>query len=109
MNTCSYILERMTADEASELATLFALLGDPGRVRLLYTLLEAGEVPVTELAESVALSQSACSHALRLLRTAGVVTSRRDGRQVHYRIADSHVRLLLDVTRLHHQHAGEHL
>lgn len=99
----------MTTDEASDLATLFSLLGDPGRVRLLYTLLDAGELAVTELADSAALSPSACSHALRLLRTAGVVTSRREGRQVHYRIADSHVRMLLDVTRLHHAHAREHV
>jgi DNA-binding transcriptional ArsR family regulator len=94
----------MTAEEAADLAGIFALLGDPSRVRLLYRLVEAGECTVTELAHAADLSQSACSHALRLLRTAGVVTSRRDGRQVHYRIADSHVRLLLDVTKLHVDH-----
>ena len=51
------------------------------------------------------MSPSALSHGLRLLRTAGVVTNRRDGRMVRYRLADSHVRLLLDVTREHLDHA----
>lgn len=96
--------EDVTVDEAADLAGVFALLGDPSRVRLLYALLEDGECAVTDLAHAAELSQSACSHALRLLRTAGVVTSRRDGRQIYYRIADSHVRMLLDVTRLHLEH-----
>ena len=59
---------------------------------------------VCDLAEMVEMSPSALSHALRLLRTAGVVTNRRDGRMVRYRLADSHVRLLLDVVRAHLGH-----
>lgn len=89
--------------EASEIANVFGLLSDPSRVRVLFALLEAGEMCVCDLAETVDMSSSALSHALRLLRTAGVVTNRRDGRMVRYRLADSHVRLLLDVT---HEHLG---
>ncbi|WP_088312460.1 helix-turn-helix transcriptional regulator [Kineosporia sp. R_H_3] len=92
------------ADEASRIADVLGLLSDPSRVRVLFALLEAGEMCVCDLAEMVEMSPSALSHALRLLRTAGVVTNRRDGRMVRYRLADSHVRLLLDVVRAHLGH-----
>lgn len=94
----------VTPEEASRIADAFALLSDPGRVRVLFALLEAGETCVCDLAELVGMSPSALSHGLRLLRTAGVVTNRRDGRMIRYRLADSHVRLLLDVTREHLGH-----
>ncbi|WP_137121284.1 ArsR/SmtB family transcription factor [Segeticoccus rhizosphaerae] len=95
----------VTAGESVQIADVFALLSDPSRVRILFALLEAGEMCVCDLAEMVQMSSSALSHALRLLRTAGVVTHRRDGRMMRYRLADSHVRLLLDVAREHLDHA----
>lgn len=96
----------VTLEESNRIADAFALLSDPARVRVLFALLESGESCVCDLAEMVQMSPSALSHALRLLRTAGVVTNRRDGRMVRYRLADSHVRLLLDITREHLAHAG---
>ena len=94
----------VSAGGGSGIADVFGLLSDPSRVRVLFALLEAGEMCVCDLAEMVEMSPSALSHALRLLRTAGVLTNRRDGRMVRYRLADSHVRLLLDVTREHLGH-----
>lgn len=95
----------VTIEESSRMADVFSLLSDPARVRVLFALLEAGETCVCDLAEMVNMSPSALSHGLRLLRTAGVVTNRRDGRMVRYRLADSHVRLLLDITREHLGHS----
>ncbi len=92
--------------EAARLADVFRLLGDPGRVRILYALLEAGELCVCDLAATVGASDTTASHALRLLRTAGVVANRRDGRTVRYRLADAHVRLLLDLSREHQSHGN---
>lgn len=92
---------RISSDEADSLASLFRLLGDPTRMRMLYALVEAGELCVGDLAEVVDADESAVSHALRLLRTSGVVRNRRDGRHVYYRLDDVHVRLLLDVSREH--------
>ncbi|MFJ2028018.1 ArsR/SmtB family transcription factor [Streptosporangium sp. NPDC087985] len=94
----------VTAEEATQLADLFRLLGDPTRARLLYALLEAGELCVCDLTETVEVSDTAVSHALRLLRTAGIVASRRAGRMIYYRLADVHVRLLLDLSREHLRH-----
>lgn len=105
--------ERVTAtrerlvgvDEAGALAEVFRLLGDPARVRLLYALLEAGELCVCDLAAVISVPESSVSHSLRLLRTAGIVRNRRDGRMMYYRLADSHVRMLLDLSAEHLRHA----
>ncbi|MBB2912629.1 DNA-binding transcriptional ArsR family regulator [Streptosporangium becharense] len=94
----------VTSEEATRLAELFRLLGDPTRARLLYALLEAGELCVCDLTETVEVSDTAVSHALRLLRTAGIVASRRAGRMIYYRLADAHVRMLLDLSREHLRH-----
>lgn len=92
--------------EAAEVAGLFRILGDPGRVRVLAALLEAGELCVCDLAAVVDMVESTVSHSLRLLRTAGVVRHRRSGRQVFYRLDDAHVRLLLDVSLQHIGHTS---
>lgn len=90
-------------DAALTVATagLFRLMGDPTRIRLLYALLDDGEQRVGALAERVGVSESAVSHALRLLRTSKVVTTRRDGQAIRYRLADPHVRQLLEISREH--------
>jgi DNA-binding transcriptional ArsR family regulator len=92
--------------ESERLAELFRLLGDATRTRLLYALLEAGELCVCDLAATVEQPETNVSHALRLLRTAGVVRARRCGRRIHYSLDDAHVRMLLDVSREHLRHAG---
>jgi ArsR family transcriptional regulator, lead/cadmium/zinc/bismuth-responsive transcriptional repressor len=94
------------AGELSRLTGVFKLLGDPTRVRLLYALLEAGELCVCDLAASTGTMETTVSQALRLLRASGVVTGRRQGRNVFYRLSDAHIRMLLDVTREHTLHAA---
>ena len=94
-------------DEAARLAEQFKLLADPTRARLLYALLEAGELCVCDLAETVGTPESSVSHALRLLRTAGIVRNRRDGRMIYYSLADAHVRMLLDLSLEHLRHDNE--
>jgi DNA-binding transcriptional ArsR family regulator len=54
----------------------------------------------------VGAAETTVSHALRLLRTAGVVRSRRSGRLVYYALDDAHVRLLLDVSAEHLRHSA---
>ena len=93
-------------DELARVTSVFKLLGDPTRARLLYALLEAGELCVCDLAAATATAETTVSQALRLLRASGVVTGRREGRNVFYRLSDAHVRLLLDVTREHALHDG---
>lgn len=93
-------------DEAADVAELFSLLSDPTRARILYALLEVGELCVCDLAATVDMPESAVSHALRLLRTADVVKNRREGRMIYYSLQDAHVRMLLDLSREHLRHGG---
>ncbi|MER7212788.1 metalloregulator ArsR/SmtB family transcription factor [Streptosporangium sp. NPDC000239] len=98
------VRERMPAPrDLSDVADVFGLLSDANRLRLLVALLE-GEMCVCDLAAVTGQSESAASHALRLLRAHRVVTSRRAGRMVYYRLADPHVRMLLDVALVHIEH-----
>src|SRR5262245_48379276 len=90
-----------------DLADVFSMLSDPGRLRLLVSLLEGGELCVCDLAATAGLSESATSHALRLLRSHDLVRSRRAGRMVHYSLADDHVRLLLGLALEHGRHVGQ--
>ena len=82
-------------------ASMFKLLGDQTRSRLLFALLEAGELCVCDLAAATGTQEATVSQSLRMLRASGVVTGRREGRLVFYRLADAHVRMLLDRTREH--------
>lgn len=91
----------------TDLADVFGLLADPSRLWLLFALLEAGELCVCDLAASAGMSESATSHALRLLRTARVVKVRRSGRMAYYSLTDGHVRLLLDVALEHLRHGDQ--
>src|SRR5487761_974383 len=95
----------MPADgQVAELADVFGLLADPGRLRVLVALLE-GEMCVCDLAAAAGASESAASHHLRLLRAHRVVQVRRSGRMSYYRLADAHVRMLLDIALTHIGHA----
>lgn len=100
-----HVLQRLPDDAlVTELAGVFGLLGDPSRLRLLTSLLEGGELCVCDLAVTSGLSESATSHALRLLRAHGVVQARRAGRMMRYSLRDGHVRMLLDVALEHVRH-----
>ena len=93
------------AADIEQAADVFALLGDPNRLRLLLALLAGGEMCVGDLAASAAMSESATSHAVRWLRAHRIVSSpRRQGRMMYYRLEDAHVRLLLDLALAHTQH-----
>lgn len=97
----------LDSESARVLAERFKLLADPGRLRMIDALVEGGELCVSDLAGAVGASESATSHQLRQLRLAGLVRSRKQGREVFYKVADSHVRLLLDVAVEHYLHDHE--
>ncbi|OAH12845.1 ArsR/SmtB family transcription factor [Streptomyces jeddahensis] len=96
------------ATAATVAATLQAL-ATPSRLLILTTLRQA-PYSVGELAAAVRMEQSAVSHQLRLLRTLGLVTGRREGRRIVYRLYDDHVAQLLDqaVHHIEHLRLGVH-
>ena len=67
-------------------------------------MLEAGGLCVCDLAAVTGMSESAVSHALRLLRAHRMVLVNRRGRMAFYRLDDGHVRMLLDLGLAHTGH-----
>ncbi|MFQ5473239.1 MAG: ArsR/SmtB family transcription factor [Dehalococcoidia bacterium] len=87
-------LVRPSGAGAGVTAKFFRGLGDPTRVRVLQ-LLEEGERSVGELVDLTGTLQGRLSSHLACLRWCGFVATRREGRQVYYRIADDRVLGLL--------------
>ena len=77
-----------STDRSRAVAALrFRALGDETRLRILEHLV-AGERSVSDLIVLVDVGQSLMSHHLRILREAGLVVDRRDGKWIHYSIAE---------------------
>lgn len=101
----SRVRVNMPAEEAVvDVADVFSLLGDPGRVRILSALL-LSRLRVRDIAAVTGLSESAVSHALHLLRAHRVVKVQRTGREAHYELDDSHVGALLHLALDHVGHS----
>jgi DNA-binding transcriptional ArsR family regulator len=77
-------------------AQRFRLLGEPMRLRILQ-LLEAGELPVNEIVDSLRSSQPNISKHLQALCQGGLIRRRRDGLNIFYAIADPMVFKLCDL------------
>ena len=84
----------MTADEGTQLADLFRLLGEPNRLRLVVACLD-GPRMVGDLTAEVGVSQSLVSQHLRLLRAGRLLKQTRSGRNVFYELPDCHIRTML--------------
>ena len=79
-----------------QIAELFKGFADPTRVRIL-SLLTHEELCVGDIADAIALSQSAVSHQLRILKQMHLIKHRRDGKNIWYSLADDHVRTILQM------------
>jgi len=71
-----------------QLAGVFKALGEPVRLRLFSLLASSGEQCVCHLTEALNLPQSTISRHLGVLRHAGLVRVRRDGKWMHYQLSD---------------------
>lgn len=78
-------------------AARFAMLSDPNRLRLLIAIHAAPDIAVSDLAAATGMSDTAVSQALRLLRSQGWVTTRREGRTVLYALDDLTVHDMLHM------------
>ena len=90
----------------SGLADLFKLLADETRVKILY-ILSKEELCVCDISAVLGSTVSNVSHHLRALRTARLVKSRRDGKQVFYALDDEHVVNLIREAFDHVGHTRE--
>jgi ArsR family transcriptional regulator, lead/cadmium/zinc/bismuth-responsive transcriptional repressor len=93
----------LAPDSARSVADLFAVLSDPTRLQVVSALLHAptGELCVCDLAAGLGRDDTTVSHQLRVLRSHHIVSMRKAGRLVYYRLVDEHVRHLLAIGLTH--------
>ena len=98
------------ADDAGleEAAELFRVLGSPSRLRLLRAVADSPR-QVGALAETTGMTQPLVSQHLRLLRSAGIVTVSRTGREAVYQLADRHIAHVIDDAVVHVQEPRDRL
>ena len=82
--------------QAGGLAAVFKVLASDTRLRLLHALVRADELCVSGLAASVGMKPQAVSNQLQRLSDLGILSSRREGNNIHYRLVDLCVRSLLE-------------
>ena len=86
--------------EVEGLSQVFKALADPTRLNILWAL-SHDEMCVCDLAAFLNITESAVSHQLRLLRQLRLVTNRREGPVLYYRLNDDHVGTLVQVALEH--------
>jgi len=92
---CETDLDRMERN-ATEAANFLKAISHEGRLMILCHL-ASGEKTVTELEELLNSRQAAVSQQLARLRLEGLVTPRRDGKAIHYRLTDDRSRQMIDL------------
>lgn len=90
----------LSTGENEAMAALFKAMADPNRLKILWAL-HQGEMCVCDLAALLECSESATSHQLRLLRQMQLVSNRRQGQVLYYRLNDDHIHSLIDVALEH--------
>jgi DNA-binding transcriptional ArsR family regulator len=93
----------LSVEAARQVASLFSMLADPTRLQVVYALLNApeGELCVCDLAAGLGRDDTTISHQLRVLRNHHIVTMRKVGRVVYYRLVDEHIRQVLALGLIH--------
>lgn len=91
------VMEHMpAAGDIRTVAGLMKQLGDPSRLRIFWILCHVEEC-VTDVAAMTEMSSPAVSHHLRILKDSGLIVSRREGKEMYYRAADTDI-----AQKLHH-------
>lgn len=83
-----------------EMSLLFKMFADSTRLRILHLLFEK-ERGVSEVVESLQMSQSAVSHQLASLKKTQLIKSRKEGKNVYYSLADKHIESIFKMALDH--------
>lgn len=78
-----------------DLSDFFKVMGDSTRIQLLWAL-EESDMCVNDLAVLLNMTKSAVSHQLKVLKTAKLVRSEKNGKNVYYSLNDHHVKMILE-------------
>lgn len=95
------VKERIPSDQIlSNLSSLFKIIGDPTRVKILYSISEH-ELCVCDISVLLNMSNSAISHQLKVLKNARIVKNRREGKNVYYSLDDEHINQIFSMGLIH--------
>lgn len=90
----------MDPAEVVRLSRFFKAFGDPTRLNILHAL-DSGEMCVCDIAATLGITESAISHQLRHLRQLNLVSNRREGTVLYYRLDDEHIENMLQLALEH--------
>lgn len=97
VKTCDLVRTYLPSNQdLSDMCAFFSVFCDVTRVKML-SALSIDELCVGDLAALLALNQTTVSHQLKILRDAGLVTTRREGKIIFYRVASEHVETVMNV------------
>lgn len=96
----------LTDNEVQQLSSIFKVLSDPTRIKLLWAMKDQ-EMCVCDLAASINMTKSAISHQLKTMKEYHVVKSRRDGKNIFYSLDDQHVTDIMSLAKVHAGHTGQ--
>ncbi|BDF59381.1 transcriptional regulator [Christensenellaceae bacterium] len=94
---------KQSMEELDKMSRIFKMLSDPSRLRIIFALHDT-EMCVAHLCDALGLEQSAVSHQLQNLKTARLVKSRKEGKNVFYSLDDAHVLHIIDQVLEHIRH-----
>lgn len=91
----SSVLSNMpSSEDCQAVAAIFKQLGDGNRIRIFWLLCHCEEC-VLNIAAIVNMTSPAVSHHLRILKSSGLIVSRREGKEMYYRTADTELAQML--------------
>ncbi|MBQ1878780.1 MAG: metalloregulator ArsR/SmtB family transcription factor [Candidatus Enteromonas sp.] len=94
-------MSKIPSDEILDrMESVLNIASDFTRLKIMYAIMKE-EKSVSEIVEEVGASQSLVSHQLSVLKNADLVSTRKDGTKVFYRLADEHVDMLLKIVYEH--------
>lgn len=97
---CRYTTEELlknvpAAEELETMSNILKSIADPTRLKILY-LLKNGELCVCEILDALDKSQSTTSHHLNILKKEKILTSRKEGKWIYYKLSDENIIRILE-------------
>lgn len=96
------MFELLPDEEITDIAEFFKVFGDSTRLRILFCL-DKGKLNVNTISEKLNISQSVVSQHLKILRFARLVSWHKEGKNVIYKLNDSHISQILALGLEHYE------
>lgn len=93
--------------DIQNMVSLFKVLADETRMKIIYSLCEEEELCVCDVANIIGATTATASHHLRTLKRLGFAKDRKEGKLVFYSLENDHVRQLIQIASNHSQGLGK--